>query len=1160
MRWIGCTIPPCADIAEVESELAAFTALPRQANIAALEQAEWRGRRGVRLAFETCDGGCAADHCGSLGGFAPLTEGRVGEIIAHALCGVAHAHAHGVALGCISPFNLVFRAWTEGAQLALVGWTPLGELTTSSRAGLECVAPELLDAHVARYSPPSTMRTAAGDMWSIGVTAAILLTGVHPIVEGDGSSGAKPRPALAVANAVQRYARRGGGPLRLNGISSAAVDFITLLLAVDPRRRLTASDGLHHPFLTRAYRRTAPLAESVRRCIERYARERPARVAPPLPALERERSRGAPESVEIHPLAPPLPPPPPATAPPEWARTAATVPLPAPARTFIAAPPAPTRAATTIAAVDIAQAEVDDIDREIAAATAELSLLSTSTVQQQQQQQQQGQGQRWRQQKRQQQEPPPRQPQPEPQLTQSMQLTRQSRNARAGRDGAQRLPVGVGRGSGRSESGNGGRGGARYGARAEPKKPLQAIPSTQRRPVPNIQQLPKNVQPKPKSKLKTSSAFETLIEDELPSWHSKSARPEPRLETSVVYNDATKLVAATSVSSSTDAPTQVALEESEMLEQDVGGVAEEEQDAYEVALQKAAAAEEALLASSARTLLLLEAPDAPVLAATAFTKVVENPVAGSEARAKEGLEDEAAATDASAPLISSGGVFEDDDDLAALNDIIRQMEEASTAPAPALASPEEGVVEEEEDVLLPGEEGYVMRPAEELPTTAEPQLDVAIFTTASPPRPTGPYPSPGAPVLVHAGAATLSVEWTPPLVLGARRSADATVHYEVWFRSAFASAFSCTELGVLAPTQLSHTLKFLTPRCHYTIALRASADGLEWSSFSPLGEFKTIAMVENELLEVVKEKSGEVARASELPVTTVLAAEEEVEVEEEEDERKEAEEKESLTTMAVVVAAWTQTPPRVVGSAEGEITVAWEACRQSSSAKSATEASTAVEYELEWHVDGDEPRAASAGMGLSAIIEDLPRSCRFYIIVRACDVASGAVLATSAAAEMSTAGATATMKATLEAASTASAAPSASASSPPASALPAARRRQPQPRAVAAARETGLALPDLRYDVAALRSNSVGGRDMEERSGSLWIGARVRLRKSGAEGIVTYEGNCHFKPGRWIGIVLIDGSLGKHDGVVDGVRYFTTTRRAKTGLFVRSAALDLLPQ
>ena len=63
------------------------------------------------------------------------------------------------------------------------------------------------------------------------------------------------------------------------------------------------------------------------------------------------------------------------------------------------------------------------------------------------------------------------------------------------------------------------------------------------------------------------------------------------------------------------------------------------------------------------------------------------------------------------------------------------------------------------------------------------------------------------------------------------------------------------------------------------------------------------------------------------------------------------------------------------------------------------------------------------------------------------------------------------------------------------------------------------------------------------------MGARVELGEDGARGVVRYVGAVGARAGTWIGVEFDDDDRGRHDGVVDGVRYFACAARdeATTG-------------
>jgi len=79
------------------------------------------------------------------------------------------------------------------------------------------------------------------DMWSCGVVTYLLLSGRLPFLDPD------TKRVLAMI----RTGNVTFPPGDWNGISQDAKDFVTQLLRVDPEKRLTAADALHHPFLAK---------------------------------------------------------------------------------------------------------------------------------------------------------------------------------------------------------------------------------------------------------------------------------------------------------------------------------------------------------------------------------------------------------------------------------------------------------------------------------------------------------------------------------------------------------------------------------------------------------------------------------------------------------------------------------------------------------------------------------------------------------------------------------------------------------------------------------------------------------------------------------------------------------------------------------------------
>lgn len=77
------------------------------------------------------------------------------------------------------------------------------------------------------------------------------------------------------------------------------------------------------------------------------------------------------------------------------------------------------------------------------------------------------------------------------------------------------------------------------------------------------------------------------------------------------------------------------------------------------------------------------------------------------------------------------------------------------------------------------------------------------------------------------------------------------------------------------------------------------------------------------------------------------------------------------------------------------------------------------------------------------------------------------------------------------------------------------------------------------------------GETMSTR-GSVRVGSRVELDMLGVWATVRFSGRTLFAPGQWVGLEL-DTPCGKHDGTVEGERYFECA--SGRGIFVRPSTL-----
>lgn len=190
--------------------------------------------RYAHIVTEACTGGELFDKIvASAGEEGCLPEMEAARIIKQLLQAVSYLHANDVVHLDIKPENLLFKSADANSSIRLIDFGFSCQLyqgeSMSARVGtLQYMSAEIIKG---KYGH-------ASDIWSVGVIAYILLCGYSPFYGKDDSE---------VAKAILR------GQLTFihgwDGVSNLAMDFITRLLNVDPKKRLTADAALMHPWL-----------------------------------------------------------------------------------------------------------------------------------------------------------------------------------------------------------------------------------------------------------------------------------------------------------------------------------------------------------------------------------------------------------------------------------------------------------------------------------------------------------------------------------------------------------------------------------------------------------------------------------------------------------------------------------------------------------------------------------------------------------------------------------------------------------------------------------------------------------------------------------------------------------------------------------------------
>uniref|UniRef100_A0A1J3JTL5 non-specific serine/threonine protein kinase n=1 Tax=Noccaea caerulescens TaxID=107243 RepID=A0A1J3JTL5_NOCCA len=218
-------------IEDVRREVKILRALSGHSNLVQFYDA-FEDNANVYIVMELCGGGELLDRILARGG--KYSEDDAKAVLRQILDVVAFCHLQGVVHRDLKPENFLYASMEESSQLKAIDF------------GLsDFVKPdERLDDIVgsAYYVAPEVLRrsyTTEADVWSIGVIAYNLLSGCRPfwartesgifraVLKTDPSFDEAPWPCL----------------------SSEAKDFVKRLLYKDPRRRMSASQALMHPWI-----------------------------------------------------------------------------------------------------------------------------------------------------------------------------------------------------------------------------------------------------------------------------------------------------------------------------------------------------------------------------------------------------------------------------------------------------------------------------------------------------------------------------------------------------------------------------------------------------------------------------------------------------------------------------------------------------------------------------------------------------------------------------------------------------------------------------------------------------------------------------------------------------------------------------------------------
>ncbi|KAJ0264441.1 CDPK-related kinase 2 [Hirschfeldia incana] len=239
-------------IEDVRREVKILRALSGHNNLVQFYDA-FEDNANVYIAMELCEGGELLDRILARGG--KYTEEDAKAVLIQILNVVAFCHLQGVVHRDLKPENFLYTSKEDNSQLKVIDFGLSDFVRPDERlndivGSAYYVAPEVLHRSY----------TTEADVWSIGVIAYILLCGSRPfwartesgifraVLKSDPSFNEPPWPSL----------------------SFEAKDFVKRLLYKDPRKRMTASQALMHPWIAGCKKMSIPFDILIFRQIKTY--------------------------------------------------------------------------------------------------------------------------------------------------------------------------------------------------------------------------------------------------------------------------------------------------------------------------------------------------------------------------------------------------------------------------------------------------------------------------------------------------------------------------------------------------------------------------------------------------------------------------------------------------------------------------------------------------------------------------------------------------------------------------------------------------------------------------------------------------------------------------------------------------------------------------
>jgi len=216
-------------------------------------------RRYVYICIEYCAGGDLLEYLNERG--RPIRENMVAHYMKQCLRGLDYLHSKGIAHRDIKPENILLNADRQICKLADFGLSHQSE-DPNAKFHTQCgsithIAPEVFSGK--GYSK-------GVDIWSLGVVLFVMLSVSYPFNDVDKNK------IIAQIHKADVASKFDADPIWQN-VSLNAKDLIQLMLMTDPRRRLSITHCLNHPFINKGKKKVKAKANN--RLVNQFAKVAP---------------------------------------------------------------------------------------------------------------------------------------------------------------------------------------------------------------------------------------------------------------------------------------------------------------------------------------------------------------------------------------------------------------------------------------------------------------------------------------------------------------------------------------------------------------------------------------------------------------------------------------------------------------------------------------------------------------------------------------------------------------------------------------------------------------------------------------------------------------------------------------------------------------------